>query len=188
MHVVVCVPRSLLSMRLKIQFTPSGSVRVSTFAIQILSCSDGDAYGKCVDLCIPSAGSSTWRHVRISRPGVTSMFLNLPRDRYRGTTEQIAPFDRLKTRLETTPGVESLALTLVFRQGMLPSAIGLTIGIAASLAVMAVLKTQLVRVSPIDPATLVATAAVLIVSATLGCLLPAHRAMRVDPVVALRHD
>jgi putative ABC transport system permease protein len=79
-------------------------------------------------------------------------------------------------------------LTLVFRQGMLPSAIGLTIGIAASFAVMPVLETQLVRVSPIDPATLVATAAVLIVSATLGCWLPAHRAMRVDPVVALRHD
>ena len=41
---------------------------------------------------------------------VTSMFLNLPRDRYRGATEQIAFFDRLKTRLETMPGVESLAI------------------------------------------------------------------------------
>ena len=79
-------------------------------------------------------------------------------------------------------------LTLVFRQGMQPSAIGLTIGLVASFAVMPVLETQLVRVSPIDPATLAAAAAVLIVSATLGCLLPAHRAMRVDPVVALRHD
>jgi putative ABC transport system permease protein len=79
-------------------------------------------------------------------------------------------------------------LTLVFKQGMLPLGIGLTIGLAASLAVTPVLETQLVRVSPIDPLTLLTTSAVLILSATLGWLLPACRAMRVDPVVALRND
>jgi ABC-type antimicrobial peptide transport system permease subunit len=79
-------------------------------------------------------------------------------------------------------------LTLVFRQGMLPSAVGLTVGLAASLVMTPVLKTQLVRVSPVDSLTLLATTGVLIFSATLGCVLPACRAMRVDPVVALRHD
>jgi predicted permease len=79
-------------------------------------------------------------------------------------------------------------LALVLRQGMVPLGIGLTIGLAASLAVTPLLKSQLVQVPPVDPLTLVVTSAVLLVAATLGCVVPARRAMRVDPVVALRHD
>jgi predicted permease len=79
-------------------------------------------------------------------------------------------------------------LKLVFIQGMLPLGIGLTVGLAASLAVNQVLKSELVNVSPADPITLIVASASLILSATLGCLIPARRAMRVDPVVALRHD
>ena len=79
-------------------------------------------------------------------------------------------------------------LNLVFREGMLPVGIGLVIGLAASLAVNRVLKAELVQVSPGDPLTLLATSAVLILSAALGCWIPARRAMRVDPAVALRHD
>jgi putative ABC transport system permease protein len=77
---------------------------------------------------------------------------------------------------------------LVFKQGMLPVGIGLTVGLPAALAVTPLLKSQLVGVSPADPLTIVAASATLVVSATLGCLIPAHRAMRVDPVVALRHE
>jgi putative ABC transport system permease protein len=76
----------------------------------------------------------------------------------------------------------------VFRLGILPSTIGLAIGLVASFAVTPVLKTQLVRVSPIDPMTLMATAAALMLAAILGCAFPAWRAMRVDPIVALRDD
>ncbi len=79
-------------------------------------------------------------------------------------------------------------LKLVFMQGMLPVGIGLTIGLAASLAVNRVLGSMLVQVSPADPIALVVASAVLVLSATLGCLIPASRAMRVDPVVALRHE
>jgi predicted permease len=79
-------------------------------------------------------------------------------------------------------------LTLVFRQGMLSVGIGLTIGLAAALAVMPILRSQLVQVSPADPITLVVASATLIISATLGCLIPARGAMRMDPVVALRHE
>jgi ABC-type antimicrobial peptide transport system permease subunit len=79
-------------------------------------------------------------------------------------------------------------LTLVFRQGMLPCILGLAIGAVASFAVTPVLETQLVRVSAVDPLSLVAAAAVLLLAAAFGCLLPASRAMRVNPVVALRHD
>lgn len=79
-------------------------------------------------------------------------------------------------------------LTLVLMQGMLPLGIGLTIGLAASLAVAPILKSALVQVSPADPIALGVASATLILSAVVGCLIPARRAMRVDPVVALRHD
>ncbi|MCU1339514.1 MAG: hypothetical protein JWO19_5095 [Bryobacterales bacterium] len=79
-------------------------------------------------------------------------------------------------------------LRLVFVQGMIPLGIGLAIGLAASLAVNRVLKSMLVQVSPSDPITLAVASGVLVLSATLGCLIPARRAMRVDPVIALRNE
>jgi putative ABC transport system permease protein len=79
-------------------------------------------------------------------------------------------------------------LRLVLTQGMIPLGVGLMIGLAASLAVNQVLKSMLVEVSPSDPITLGVSSATLIVAALLGCLIPARRAMRVDPVVALRHE
>jgi putative ABC transport system permease protein len=77
---------------------------------------------------------------------------------------------------------------LVFRQGMIPMGAGLIIGLAASLAVNRVLKSMLIQVSPADTTTLMVASAVLIFSAMLGCLIPARRAMRVDPAVSLRHE
>jgi putative ABC transport system permease protein len=79
-------------------------------------------------------------------------------------------------------------LSLVMGEAMRPVGIGLGAGLIASFGVTPLLKSQLVRVSVIDPFTLAVTILVLIVSALIGCLLPGLRAMRVDPVVALRHD
>ena len=79
-------------------------------------------------------------------------------------------------------------LALVMKRGLLPVGIGMIIGIVAALAVTPILKSQLVQVSPTDPTTLVIACAVLAVSATLGCWIPARRALLVDPLVALRHD
>jgi len=79
-------------------------------------------------------------------------------------------------------------LKIVFEQGMVPLGIGLATGLAASLAVNPVLKSFLVRVSPFDPIALAVSSLALCFAAMLGCLTPARRAMRVDPVVALRHD
>jgi putative ABC transport system permease protein len=79
-------------------------------------------------------------------------------------------------------------LGLVLRQGMLPLGIGLLIGLAASLAVNRVLKSTLIQVPPDDPVTLMASAGVLILAAILACAIPVWRAMKVDPVVALRNE
>jgi putative ABC transport system permease protein len=66
--------------------------------------------------------------------------------------------------------------------------IGLTIGLAASIGLTRVLGWLLVDVSPHDPLTLAIVAIVLSTAAFLGCLIPARRAIRVDPVIALRHE
>jgi putative ABC transport system permease protein len=77
---------------------------------------------------------------------------------------------------------------LVFGQGLRQLAIGLVIGLAGALALTRILKSVLVQVSPADPATLVTATLVLSAAAALGCLIPARRAMRVDPIVALYRE
>ena len=77
-------------------------------------------------------------------------------------------------------------LTLVFQAGILQLGTGLAIGLIASVAVNRLLQAELVQVSPGDPLALVVASATLIVAAALGCLIPARRATRVDPLVALR--
>jgi putative ABC transport system permease protein len=79
-------------------------------------------------------------------------------------------------------------LVLVFHQGIIPVGLSLIIGLAGAVALNRVLKSQLVGVSPADPVALLAASAVLVLSAALGCWIPARRAARVDPVVALRHE
>jgi len=78
--------------------------------------------------------------------------------------------------------------TMILREGMLPVAIGLVVGLASSFAVNRILQSQLVGVSPYDVATMTAAPVVLILVALLACLIPARRAMNVDPAVALRHE
>jgi putative ABC transport system permease protein len=77
---------------------------------------------------------------------------------------------------------------VVLRQGLPPVGAGMAIGIAASFGVNRLLRAELVRVSPNDPATLAIASALLVLFAILGCWIPARRAMRVDPAVTLRHE
>lgn len=77
---------------------------------------------------------------------------------------------------------------MILREGLRPVAMGLVFGLAGSLGVNRVLQSQLVGVSPYDPLTMTAAPVVLIVVAVAACRIPARRAMRVDPVVALRHE
>jgi putative ABC transport system permease protein len=66
--------------------------------------------------------------------------------------------------------------------------VGLTIGVAVSLFVNRLLVSSLVQISPSDPGTYAVVCAMLIASMALGCWLPARRAMRLDPVVALQQQ
>lgn len=77
---------------------------------------------------------------------------------------------------------------LVLRQGMEPVAMGLGLGLVASLAFNRLLQSELFSVSSTDPTTYAVTSIALIAVALLACLIPAGRAMRVDPAVALRHE
>ena len=80
----------------------------------------------------------------------------------------------------------SSVMGLVLREGLLQTAAGLAIGLAGGVLVMRAFKSILYQVSPADPLTLVAVGTVLLLTATLACIVPARRAMRVDPVQALR--
>jgi ABC-type antimicrobial peptide transport system permease subunit len=75
---------------------------------------------------------------------------------------------------------------LVLRQGMRLTATGLVLGLAASLGLSRLLRTMLYEVQPNDPLVFAAVFGVLTGAALLACLLPARRATRIDPMLALR--
>lgn len=79
-------------------------------------------------------------------------------------------------------------LRLVFRFGARFILPGIGIGVAASLGAARILGSQLWGVSPHDPVALVSVVVMLLTVGFLACWVPARRAMRVDPVVALRYE
>jgi len=79
-------------------------------------------------------------------------------------------------------------LKQVFLEGGRLAALGLATGILASLALTQLMASLLFNVKPNDPVTLGAAAAVLAVVALAACYIPARRATRVNPIVALRHE
>jgi putative ABC transport system permease protein len=79
-------------------------------------------------------------------------------------------------------------LRIVLRQAMLTAAVGVTVGIAGSFVLTRTMQSLLFGVSATDPVTFVAVAALLTVVALLASYIPARRATRVDPMVALRYE
>jgi putative ABC transport system permease protein len=79
-------------------------------------------------------------------------------------------------------------LVMVIRVGLRLVAIGVGLGLLASIALGRIIATQLWGVSPYDPWTLTCVPVVLLVTGLVACWLPARRAARVDPLVALRHE
>jgi len=79
-------------------------------------------------------------------------------------------------------------MRLVLWQGARMALLGVGIGTAAALGLTRLMASQLFGVSAHDPLTFAGVAALLIIVAIAACYIPARRAMRVDPVVALRHE
>ena len=76
-------------------------------------------------------------------------------------------------------------LRLILREGALLVCVGLAIGLIGAIALREVIASQLYGVGVLDPVVLVSVCAVLVIAALLACVVPARRASRVDPVVAL---
>jgi ABC-type antimicrobial peptide transport system permease subunit len=79
-------------------------------------------------------------------------------------------------------------LRMVLGDGLKLAAIGVVLGIGAALALARVIESMLFEVEPFDAASYAAVVAVLLAVAALACYVPARRAMRVDPLVALRAE
>ena len=77
---------------------------------------------------------------------------------------------------------------LILVQGMKPALAGVAGGIAGALAATRLLSSMLFHVSPMDPSTFTAVAIGLMGVAVLACLIPAMRATRIDPTIALRRE
>ncbi len=79
-------------------------------------------------------------------------------------------------------------LRLVYAQGMRPVLIGTAFGLPAAMVIARVLRMALIGVSPGDPVTLLLVVLTLLGTGLAGCAIPARRAVRVDPIVALRYE
>ena len=79
-------------------------------------------------------------------------------------------------------------LSLVLLDGLRPAFFGLALGVAASAGAAHLIRSMLYGVSPLDPAVFVSVIAMLSLVAAAACLIPAWRASRMDPMVALRAE
>jgi putative ABC transport system permease protein len=77
-------------------------------------------------------------------------------------------------------------MLLVLREGLVQAAFGLAIGLSAGALIMQTFRARLFEVSPADPLTFALVAAILLSTVVAACLIPARRAMHVDPIEALR--
>jgi ABC-type antimicrobial peptide transport system permease subunit len=77
---------------------------------------------------------------------------------------------------------------MILRRGLIQLAIGTAIGLVGAYFAAGVLRAWLIQMSPHDPATFTLITVLLLVITVAACLLPARRAMRVDPAICLRAE
>lgn len=77
---------------------------------------------------------------------------------------------------------------LVIRQGMGLTAIGMGLGVPAALALAQFIRAQIFGVRPFDPGTVFVAFVLMSVTAIIAVYLPARRAVRIDPILALRGE
>jgi predicted permease len=82
----------------------------------------------------------------------------------------------------------SSVLQLVLGEGIRLAGIGAAVGVLGALVLTRLAKNQLYDIKPTDPMTLAGAAALMILVALVACYVPARRATRVDPLIALRHE
>jgi putative ABC transport system permease protein len=76
----------------------------------------------------------------------------------------------------------------VLGQGLSITLIGILLGLVGAFGLARVTQSLLFGVSPTDPLTYLAVGSVILAVALLACMVPARRAMRVDPLVAIRNE
>ena len=91
----------------------------------------------------------------------------------------------VRTALGASPGN---ILRLVLGQGIITALVGVALGLAGALILTRTLQSLLFGLSPTDPLTFAVVALMLVVVAMLACYVPARRAARIDPMVALRYE
>jgi len=91
----------------------------------------------------------------------------------------------IRMALGAKPG---LVLRMLVRQGMTAAIVGLAIGLGGALLLTGALRELLFEITPTDPATFAGVSVLLLITALVACLIPARRATRIEPSIALRSE
>jgi hypothetical protein len=147
---------------------------------QVLSKSvalDGQIY-RVIGVMPASFGYPSGNELPYSNAGRTQVWLPMA----------LTPQQKADRDTSTGDAIARLRPGVIVAQGMLLTFLGIFIGIAGAFALTRLLSSLLYGIAPTDPATFIIVSGVLLAVSLLACYIPARRAMRVDPMVALRYE